>query len=122
MNTILKLEELGVFILGIFLFSQLHMQWWWFPALILAPDLSMLGYIAGNATGAFMYNLFHHKGIAVALYLVGVYTGINWLMLAGLILLLHASLDRIFGYGLKYVTGFQYTHLGIIGKEKMNAH
>ncbi|HTQ29041.1 MAG TPA: DUF4260 family protein [Puia sp.] len=29
----------------------------------------------------------------------------------------HASLDRVFGYGLKYAQGFKYTYLGVPGKE-----
>ncbi|MCB0470359.1 MAG: DUF4260 family protein, partial [Flavobacteriaceae bacterium] len=33
-------------------------------------------------------------------------------MLIGVILFSHASMDRIFGYGLKYYKGFKYTHLG----------
>ncbi len=30
----------------------------------------------------------------------------------------HSAMDRVFGYGLKYTTGFQDTHLGKIGKAK----
>lgn len=116
MKTIIKLEELSLFILGIYLFSLLTYQWWWFLALILAPDLSMLGYIFGNKSGAFLYNFFHHKGIAVLIYLFGSYFKIEILQLAGIILFSHAAMDRIFGYGLKYITGFEDTHLGKIGK------
>lgn len=116
MKTTIKLEELGLFILGIYLFSLLNYEWWWFLALILAPDLSMLGYSFGNKSGAFFYNFFHHKGIAVLVYLSGIYFQIEILKLAGIILFSHAAMDRIFGYGLKYITGFQDTHLGKIGK------
>lgn len=31
----------------------------------------------------------------------------------------HSSIDRIFGYGLKYKEGFGFTHLGKIGKQKI---
>lgn len=116
MKTILKLEELGLFVLGIYLFSFLIYQWWWFLLLILAPDLSMIGYAFGNKTGAFLYNIVHHKGIAVLLYIIGCYLKIELLQLIGIILFSHSSMDRIFGYGLKYKTGFQDTHLGKIGK------
>jgi hypothetical protein len=117
MKTVLKLEELGLFIFGIYLFSFLNYQWWWFLALILAPDLSMLGYAVNAKIGAFSYNVFHHRGIAVLLYILGSYLHIEVLQLIGTILFSHAAMDRFFGYGLKYETGFKYTHLGEIGKK-----
>ncbi|PXY45331.1 DUF4260 domain-containing protein [Flavobacterium hydrophilum] len=116
MNTIAKLEEAALFIFGIYLFSLLRFEWWWFLVLILAPDLSMLGYLFGNKIGALLYNVFHHKGIAVLLYISGSYFKIEYLQLAGIILFSHSAMDRIFGYGLKYEKGFKYTHLGEIGK------
>lgn len=118
MKTLLKSEELGLFILGIYLFSQLDYAWWWFIVLILTPDIGMLGYAVNNKTGALIYNLFHHKGIAVLVYLSGFYFTQDLLTLAGVILFSHASMDRIFGYGLKYPESFNLTHLGIIGKSK----
>ena len=116
MKTIIKLEELGLFIFGIYLFSLLNYQWWWFLVLILAPDFSMLGYLFGNKSGAFLYNIFHHRGIAVLLYILGCYFKVEMLQLTGIILFSHSAMDRFFGYGLKYESGFKYTHLGEIGK------
>jgi len=116
MKAILKLEEVLMLVLGIYLFSQLDYQWWWFLALILAPDIGMVGYAFGNKVGALAYNLFHHKGLAIALYLIGIYFSEPWTQLTGIILFSHAALDRIFGYGLKYDKGFKFTHLGEIGK------
>ncbi|MBZ4036332.1 DUF4260 domain-containing protein [Flavobacterium sp. 17A] len=116
MKTVLKLEEVALFILGIFLFNRLSYEWWWFLALILAPDLSMIGYAFGNKTGALFYNIFHHKGIALLTYAVGCYLSIEMVQLTGIILFSHSAMDRIFGYGLKYEKGFKYTHLGEIGK------
>jgi hypothetical protein len=116
MKTIIKLEEVGLFILGIYLFSLLNYQWWWFLVLILTPDFSMLGYAFNNKTGAFMYNIFHHRGIAVLIYLTDCYLKIESLQLVGVILFSHSAMDRMFGYGLKYEQGFKYTHLGEIGK------
>ncbi|BFM43281.1 DUF4260 domain-containing protein [Flavobacterium sp. CFS9] len=116
MKTILKLEELGMFILGIYLFSLLNYQWWWFLVFILAPDFSMMGYAFNSKIGAFSYNLFHHKGIAIIIYILGCYLKIEYIQLIGIILFSHAAMDRFFGYGLKYQKGFKYTHLGEIGK------
>ncbi|MEZ4810318.1 MAG: DUF4260 domain-containing protein [Allomuricauda sp.] len=116
MKTVLKLEEILMFVLGIYLFNQLDYAWWWFLVLILAPDIGMLGYLFGNRAGAFSYNLFHHKGLAILIYLGGVYFSIPLCQLIGIILFSHSALDRALGYGLKYDKGFRYTHLGEIGK------
>ena len=117
MKTIIKLEELGLLLFGIYFFGLLNYQWWWFLVLILMPDFSMIGYVFGNKAGVFSYNLFHHRGIAVLVYFVGIYFHQNEIQLAGVILFSHSSFDRMLGYGLKYEAGFKYTHLGLIGKQ-----
>ncbi|MBB3124049.1 hypothetical protein FHS04_001558 [Mesoflavibacter sabulilitoris] len=112
MKSVLKLEELLQFALGIYLFSTLSYTWWWFLVLILLPDIGMLGYLINTKTGALTYNVFHHKGLAILIFLVGIYFEIEVVQLTGIILFSHASLDRIFGYGLKYADHFKNTHLG----------
>ena len=116
MEKIIKLEELGLLLLGIYLFNQLEYAWWWFLVLILAPDFSMIGYLFGNRIGAICYNIAHHRGIAIVLYFVGIYTSTTILQLLAVILFAHSAMDRMLGYGLKYEKGFKYTHLGEIGK------
>lgn len=118
MKNSIKLEETSMFGLGIYLFSTLGMEWWWFLILILLPDISMIGYAFGNKIGAFSYNLFHHKGVAILVYLLGIYLNNTTVQLIGIILFSHSAMDRIFGYGLKYTTSFQDTHLGKIGKSE----
>ncbi|WP_228236895.1 DUF4260 domain-containing protein [Allomuricauda sp. M10] len=115
MKTVLKLEEILMFVFGIYLFSQLDFAWWWFLVLILAPDIGMVGYLFNNKIGALTYNLFHHKGLAILVYLAGVYFSIPLCQLIGIILFSHSALDRAMGYGLKYDKGFKFTHLGEIG-------
>jgi len=116
MKTVIKLEELGLFMLGIYLFDQMEYAWWWFLVLILVPDLSVIGYVFGDKMGALSYNIAHHRGIAVVLYLIGIYYSHTAIQLLGVILFAHSAMDRMLGYGLKYETGFKYTHLGEIGK------
>jgi hypothetical protein len=116
MKNLLRLEELLLFALALFLFSQLDYGWGWYALLFLAPDLSMVGYLANPQVGARTYNLIHHKGIAVAVYVLGYLFSVPWLMFTGTLLLGHSSLDRVFGYGLKYSDAFQNTHLGRIGR------
>lgn len=112
MKNILKLEEVVQFLFGMYLFSLLPYAWWWFPALLLTLDIGMLDYLGGNKLGAFFYNLFHHKGVAIMLYLVGISIDNTLLQLVGTVLFAHAAFDRVLGYGLKYEKGFKFTHLG----------
>lgn len=114
MKTLLKFEEAALFGLSIYLFSLTGLQWWWFPLLILAPDIGMIGYLHGSKVGAVTYNLTHHRAVAVVVLLVGWYYGSVWIEFCGIILFGHAALDRIVGYGLKFQDSFNHTHLGWI--------
>ena len=117
MKNLIKLEEAAMLALSVYALISLHAAWWWYPLLILAPDVSMIGYSAGNRTGAFFYNLFHHKGIAIAIFLAGFILKGEWPEIIGILLFGHSSMDRMFGYGLKLNEGFKYTHLGLIGRK-----
>ncbi|MFA7445161.1 MAG: DUF4260 domain-containing protein [Flavobacteriaceae bacterium] len=117
MKNSLKLEELAQFVFGIYLFSTLDFAWWWFLVLILLPDISMIGYAFGNRIGAYLYNFFHHKAVAITVYLLGIYLNNSILQLIGIILFSHSAMDRIFGYGLKFTASFHDTHLGEIRKK-----
>lgn len=118
LKTTLKLEELSGLVLAMFYFYHLPYSWGLFALLFFLPDLGMLGYLSGPRTGAFTYNIFHHKGIAIFLVLGGLQAGIMWLQLAGTVLYAHSCFDRVFEYGLKTDRGFSYTHLGKIGREE----
>ncbi len=117
MKNLTRLEELFLAILAFYLFTLLPIRWWWFFVLLLAPDISMVGYLLGPRAGAIVYDVVHHKAVSVALYILGGLLGIAWLQAAALILFAHSSLDRVLGYGLKYGDSFQHTHLGLIGHE-----
>ena len=116
MKNLLRMEEALIFGLAIYLNSYLPFAAWIFWAMFLLPDIGMLGYLANPRIGAIAYNLFHHKGIAIAVYLTGYILIIHELTLVGTVLLGHSSFDRIFGYGLKYQDHFKHTHLGWLGK------
>jgi hypothetical protein len=117
MKTLIRLEELAMFLFSIFIFSSLPFVWWLFPLLFLAPDLSMIGYAVNNKLGAALYNFFHHKGVALLCMVIGYYFRNDWWILTGAILFGHSSFDRLLGYGLKLDEGFSFTHLGRIGKK-----
>lgn len=112
MKSLIVLEEIAIFVVCILVFAATDWAWWWFPALLLAPDIGMIGYLAGTEVGAVTYNLVHHRGVALALGGLGLWLGLPVLQLAGLIMLAHISMDRALGYGLKYTDSFDHTHLG----------
>ncbi|MEO1657675.1 MAG: DUF4260 domain-containing protein [Pseudomonadota bacterium] len=94
-------------------------NWWVFAALLLVPDLSMLGYLLGRRVGAVAYNLGHsYAGPALITCGAAIHWGEAALPYA-LIWAAHISLDRMLGYGLKSFDGFRFTHLGTVGRAKM---
>ena len=122
MKMLLRFEELGMMTLGIYLltFHSLHIPIWIWIFLFFSPDVSMLGYLANSKVGAATYNFFHHKGIAIVCIGIGYFTKVEVLLSIGILLFAHSSFDRVMGYGLKYDTSFNDTHLGKIKKEKNN--
>ncbi len=116
MKNLIRLEETCMLLFGCIAYAQLHLPWWIFIALFLAPDIGMLGYLLNSKAGSITYNLFHHKGIAVGFWVAGIIAISVPLQVTGIILFSHSSFDRIMGYGLKYPDAFQHTHLGRIGK------
>ena len=119
MKTILKLEEAAMTAVGIYLLTiyNLHLSFWIWAILFFSPDIGMLGYLVNTKVGAAVYNLFHHKGIAVAIAATGYYLHNDVLTAIGILLFAHASFDRIMGYGLKYEDTFKNTHLGSLEKK-----
>jgi hypothetical protein len=111
-----RLEGLALLVLAIVLFEWSSFSWWWFGLLLLAPDLSMSGYLKDPRIGAAFYNLGHWLLWPAALLALGIPTGRGALIAAGSIWLAHIGMDRALGYGLKLEDGFQHTHLGFIGR------
>src|SRR5450631_4304427 len=101
MKTVLKLEEFVKLVACYLLSLKIGFGYWVFWVWLLAPDISMIGYLVNTRVGAVLYNLVHHQGLAIVIGLTGFYTGNVYLEFAGLILLGHSSMDRVFGYGLK---------------------
>ena len=119
MKVLLKLEEVGMFLLCIFLFGKLNFAWWWFPALLFLPDIGMIGYIINPRVGAITYNFLHFRFIASSVAIGSIVFGNEYWQLAAVILFAHISLDRALGYGLKYNDSFANTHLGSVGKKEL---
>lgn len=113
---LLRLEALALGLICVWLFRSFHASWWLFALLILAPDLSMLGYLAGPRVGAIAYNLVHTWAAPVVLFAIGWWGGLAILLPLAFILGAHIGFDRALGFGLKLPTSFRDTHLGRIGR------
>jgi len=112
----LRAEGVVAFVGGIVAWSWLGGNPAVLIALILTPDLAMLGYLRGPAIGAFTYNVAHSWATAGVLIGLGLALAVHGFVLAGVLLVTHAGMDRGLGYGLKYPTAFHDTHLGRIGR------
>jgi hypothetical protein len=110
-HLLLRLEGLAVAAAAIVLYFHEDFGWVLFVALILAPDLSFAGYAFGPKVGAIAYDLLHTEIFPVALGALGVVADSGIATKIALIWLAHIGVDRLVGYGLKYPTAFNDTHL-----------
>ena len=113
---LLRLEGAALLIVAVTMFWHGGGSWWLFAILILAPDLSFLGYLAGPRLGAIAYNAAHTTLSPIALALIGALAAWSTAIFVAVIWLAHIGADRMLGYGLKYEAGFGFTHLGRIGR------
>ena len=112
----LRLEGIAGLVLGWVIWRGQGGDLPWFIPLLLVPDVGMLGYLRGNHLGAITYNVIHNWFVGGVVVGLGVWAASVPLTMAGAILVAHTGIDRIFGYGLKYPTGFKDTHLGRLGR------
>jgi hypothetical protein len=117
-RTWLRLEGLAAFGAGLALFVASGGNWLLIVPLILLPDISAAGYLAGPRVGAFAYNAFHTWVTGILTLGIGVWLGSSPVVMAAAILIAHVGMDRAAGYGLKLPTSFQDTHLGRMGHAK----
>lgn len=82
-----------------------------FVILLLVPDLSAIGYLAGPAMGARLYNAVHTTIGPAALLALGLLSDQIAFVQIACIWGAHIGLDRLVGYGLKYPSRFKDTHL-----------
>jgi hypothetical protein len=117
-----QVENAALAALAVYLYSSLDLSWWLFAALILAPDLSALGYIRSAELGARTYNAAHIWLWPALLGAVGFILFRNdpasspVVLGIALIWSVHIGVDRALGYGLKFPGSFDRTHLGPIGR------
>lgn len=118
---LLRLEGLTLFAGMTLLYTIWGGPWWVFFILFLIPDLSFAAYLAGPYTGAIVYNAAHSYMAPITLMTAGFALASPLTLSIAMIWLAHIGIDRALGYGLKYSTGFGFTHLGQIGKDPTSA-
>ncbi len=108
---ILHLE--GAVLLGLSLvgFAVLDGNWLEFIILFFAPDISIAGYLFGNSAGATSYNVAHAYLFPAILGVYGLFNAQTLAICLALIWFAHLGFDRLLGFGLKYPTRFNDTHL-----------
>lgn len=113
----LRWEGVALFIAMTVFFWVSGGNWIVFAEFFFAPDLSMLAYLAGPRIGAGVYNAVHATIAPLLLALAGMLIAEPMVGSLSLVWFAHIGFDRALGYGLKYETGFGFTHLGRIGKQ-----
>jgi len=114
----LRLEGLAAFAAGLAVFGASGGNWLLVVPLLLLPDVSAVGYLAGPRVGAFTYNAIHNWVPGLAVLALGAWLASPAVVLAGSILVAHVGMDRAVGYGLKLPSSFRDTHLGRMGRDK----
>lgn len=123
-RVLLRLEGLTVLAVAAFAFvasdgaGAIGLRWWLLIPVFFAPDLSMLGYLAGPRVGAILYNAAHSYVAPLALGALAIHAPGRAPFALCLLWLAHIGFDRALGYGLKYGAAFSDTHLGHIGRQR----
>ena len=113
--TVQRLEGLAFLVAAVIGFAESDVTWWWFAALLLVPDVSMVGYLVSPRLGAITYNLGHTLVVPAILFGWYLLDGPEFVLILAWTWLAHIGMDRALGYGLKHSDRFTHTHLGMIG-------
>lgn len=115
---LLRLEGLAALAVATAAYAALGGNWWLYAIVFFMPDLSFAAFAINSRVGAIIYNAVHSYIGPAVVGLIGWWLGIALLWQLALIVAAHIGFDRSFGYGLKYPSSFQHTHLGIMGKRR----
>jgi hypothetical protein len=107
---LLRAEGAGILLMSVVFYAARGYSWWLFAVLFLAPDLCMLAYLHSVSLGAKVYNVVHTEILPILLGLAGLLY-VRGVLPYALIWLAHIGFDRMLGFGLKYPTRFNDTHL-----------
>ncbi len=108
---LLHLEGLALFAAAAVVYVDRDYTLWLVLVLFLAPDLGLLGYLAGPRIGAAVYNALHTTTVPIVLGVAALLTDSTLGIEIALIWLAHIGIDRAIGYGLKYEDAPKPTHM-----------
>ena len=110
-RTLLRIEGLALAGAAIAVYVHKDYSWVLLAALALAPDLAFAAYALGPRFGALAYDLTHTEFFPLALAASCAVSDAEHGIAIALVWLAHIGVDRMLGYGLKYPTAFDDTHL-----------
>ncbi len=108
---LLRLEGLALAAASLAVYFHLDFSILALVGLLIAVDLSLLGYLAGPRVGASAYNIAHTVVMPIAFGAAGILADAPTLTQVALAWLAHIGIDRALGFGLKYPGDFRDTHL-----------
>ncbi|MEM0201030.1 MAG: DUF4260 domain-containing protein [Candidatus Micrarchaeaceae archaeon] len=111
---LLRVEGICLFFISLFVYYILNGNWIILLIIVIATDFSALGYLINSKAGAIFYNAFHSYPIPSIIMIFGFIFHNYVFVFIGLGIFAHIGLDRFFGFGLKYPSGFKDTNLGKI--------
>ena len=117
-RTALRLEGLLMLLGSAYGYHALGGSGWTFAILFLAPDLAFIAIVFGAKASSIAYNVAHTTSVPIAGLIAAHMMNFASATPFLLIWLAHIGFDRAVGYGLKYATGFDHTHLGLMGQAK----
>lgn len=110
-DRILRIEGVAVFLGATSAYLHLDGSLWLYVLLFFAPDLGMVGYLAGPSAGSRTYNIVHTYVLPLVLFSLGTWLAVGPATLVAAVWIAHIGFDRALGYGLKFPTAFAKTHL-----------
>jgi hypothetical protein len=114
----IRVDAIAIVAAALWTMQVTHGSWAWFLGVLLAPDLSMLGYLFGSRAGAAIYNTGHMYLWPLALLTIGFASHGPMMTTVALSWIAHVALDQVVGYGLKLPSMFEQTLLGPIGRSR----
>ncbi len=106
-----QLEHLTLLICMIYVYYISRYSWGLFLALLFVPDISIVFYIFNQEVGKIAYNVVHTYAVPLVILLLDAFLFEHiFVRPVCIIWIIHLSMDRVIGYGLKY-DKFKETHI-----------
>lgn len=107
----LRVEGCAVLAVVLMLYAHQGYSWLVFVLLLFVPDLAIPTFSLNKRLGSIIYNLMHTYTSPLFVAVISFIASQSLGLQLALIWLAHIAIDRILGYGLKYLGQFKNTHL-----------